>query len=147
MSESGSPEWLCHEGAVAHEETMKILLPTMRDPGQIGGTSTHIAMLVKGLRELGCEAEALYLGGTLPSLVRNALLIWPAGLLNRLRSGWGMMYAAEARARLLTRATGRELQKGWTVLNAQEVYSVPYCARRRTTMECLWCLPAWVPVV
>ena len=28
---------------------MRILLPTMRDPGQIGGTTTHISMLARGL--------------------------------------------------------------------------------------------------
>jgi len=107
---------------------MRVLLPTMRDPGQIGGTSTHMAMLVKGLRELGCEAEALYLGGCLPSVLRKGLLIWPAGALNRVRTGWGMMYAAETRARVLARVTRREVSKGqlWEVLNAQEVYSVPY---------------------
>ncbi len=151
---------------------MRVLLPTMRDPGQIGGTSTHIDMLTRGLQTLGHEAHALYVGGTLPPAVRKAGLIWPAGVLNRMRTGWGMMYAAEARARLLARATARELaglsgegtevsrEAGWTgaepgrapmeargtsaepggwaeklgsisgtpwdVLNAQEVYPVPY---------------------
>jgi len=124
---------------------MRILLPTMRDPGQIGGTSTHIAMLTRGLEELGHEPRALYLGGTVPAAVRKAGLIWPAGMLNRVRTGWGMMYAAEARARLLASATARELARAaggaghmtggggqgptpaaWEVLNAQEVYSVPY---------------------
>lgn len=111
---------------------MRILLPTMRDPGQIGGTSTHIAMLTRGLEELGHEARALYLGATMPGPVRKAGLIWPAGALNRVRSGWGMMYAAEVRARLLATATERELERGhetgarWEVLNAQEVYAIPY---------------------
>jgi glycogen(starch) synthase len=128
---------------------VRILLPTMRDPGQIGGTSTHIAMLTRGLEALGHEAQALYLGATMPSIVRKAGLVWPAGALNRVRTGWGMMYAAEARARLLASATARELARArtiagggragaaesegsvapgapWDVLNAQEVYSVPY---------------------
>jgi exopolysaccharide biosynthesis WecB/TagA/CpsF family protein len=111
---------------------MKILLPTMRDPGQIGGTTTHITMLSRGLEELGHEARALYLGATLPAPLRKTGLVWPAGALNRVRSGWGMMYAAEARARLLAHATSRELERAaragqpWEVLNAQEVYSVPY---------------------
>lgn len=111
---------------------MRILLPTMRDPGQIGGTSTHITMLSRGLEELGHQAQALYVGGTLPGPVRTAGLVWAAGGLNRMRKGWGMMYAAEARARLLARATAREVAKAeqagnpWDVLNAQEVYSVPY---------------------
>jgi len=111
------------------EAAVKVLLPTMRDPGQIGGTSTHLAMLVRGLRELGHEAEALYLGSAVPMPLRKAGLIWPAGALNRLRSGWGMMYAAEARARLLAAVTRRRLESAataWEVLNAQEVYSVPY---------------------
>jgi exopolysaccharide biosynthesis WecB/TagA/CpsF family protein len=104
----------------------------MRDPGQIGGTSTHITMLARGLEELGHEARALYLGATLPAPLRKTGLIWPAGALNRVRSGWGMMYAAEARGRLLAHATSRELHRAaeagspWEVLNAQEVYSVPY---------------------
>jgi exopolysaccharide biosynthesis WecB/TagA/CpsF family protein len=123
---------------------MKILFPTMRDPGQIGGTSTHIAMLTRGLEELGHDARALYLGGTIPAPLRTAGLIYPAGALNRVRKGWGMMYAAETRARLLASATARELAHAgkaaarseadgsqqqdahWEVLNAQEVYSVPY---------------------
>ena len=84
---------------------MRILLPTMRDPGQIGGTSTHIAMLTRGLEELGHEAHALYLGAEMPAALRKAGLVWPAGALNRLRSGWGMMYSAEARARLLASVT------------------------------------------
>lgn len=106
---------------------MKVLLPTMRDPGQIGGTGTHLAMLTRGLEELGHEAEALYLGGELPTAVRKAGLIWPAGALNRIRKGWGMMYAAETRARLLAVVTGRRLESTpCQVLNAQEVYSVPY---------------------
>lgn len=135
---------------------MRVLLPTMRDPGQIGGTSTHIAMLTRGLQELGHDAEALYLGATMPAAARKVGLVWPAGVLNRMRTGWGMMYAAEARARLLASATARELTRAgrsasgasvgeagqagkvrkhagertgggpWDVLNAQEVYSVPY---------------------
>ena len=110
---------------------MRILLPTMRDPGQIGGTSTHISMLSRGLEELGNEVHALYVGGTVPAPVRKAALIWPAGALNRVRKGWGMMYAAETRARLLAHATETELERAeksgspWQVLNAQEVYSVP----------------------
>ncbi|MBN1629947.1 MAG: glycosyltransferase, partial [Thermoleophilia bacterium] len=111
---------------------MRILLPTMRDPGQIGGTSTHITMLAKGLEELGNEVRPFYLGSTVPDPVRKAGLVWPAGALNRVRSGWGMMYSAEARARLLAAATARELDRArdagspWEVLNAQEVYSIPY---------------------
>ena len=122
---------------------MRVLLPTMRDPGQIGGTSTHLAMLARGLEALGHEAHTLYLGGTMPGVVRKTSLIWPAGALNRVRAGWGMMYAAEARARLLAAATARELVRAakasggqggggaagtapWDVLNAQEVYSIPY---------------------
>ena len=125
---------------------MRVLLPTMRDPGQIGGTSTHLAMLAGGLEAVGHEAHTLYLGGTMPGVVRRTSLIWPAGALNRLRAGWGMMYAAEARARLLAAATARELARAaeasggqtgggpatttpWEVLNAQEVYSVPYLRR------------------
>jgi len=115
----------------------------MRDPGQIGGTSTHLAMLARGLEALGHEAHTLYLGGTMPGVVRKTSLIWPAGALNRVRAGWGMMYAAETRARLLAAVTARELARAakasgervdggsagtapWEVLNAQEVYSVPY---------------------
>ena len=104
----------------------------MRDPGQIGGTSTHIAMLARGLEALGHQAQPLYLGAALPPSVRKAGLIWPAGALNRVRSGWGMMYSAEARGRLLASVTARELDRAaqdgrpWEILNAQEVYSVPY---------------------
>jgi exopolysaccharide biosynthesis WecB/TagA/CpsF family protein len=121
---------------------MRILLPTMRDPGQIGGTSTHIAMLTRGLEEIGHVARPLYLGATIPEPLRTAGLIWPAGALNRMRTGWGMMYSAEARGRLLAAATQRELARAasawaqatgdpegvapWQVLNAQEVYSIPY---------------------
>jgi exopolysaccharide biosynthesis WecB/TagA/CpsF family protein len=111
---------------------MRILLPTMRDPGQIGGTSTHIAMLSRGLEELGHQVHALFVGGAIPAPVRSAGLIWPAGALNRVRKGWGMMYAAETRGRLLARVTAAELERAeragtpWEVLNAQEVYSVPH---------------------
>ncbi len=108
---------------------MRILLPTIRDPGQIGGTTTHISMLVRGLEETGHEAHALYLGAKIPGLVSNAGVVWPAGALNRVRTGWGMVYAAEARGRLLAGVTERELARAempWEVLNAQEVYSIPY---------------------
>jgi exopolysaccharide biosynthesis WecB/TagA/CpsF family protein len=112
---------------------MRVLLPTIRDPGQIGGTSTHIDMLTRGLKDLGHDSQALYLGATMPALACKAGLIWPAGALNRMRTGWGMMYAEEARARLLASATRRELARAakadgasWEVLNAQEVYSVPH---------------------
>ncbi|MGI5940498.1 MAG: WecB/TagA/CpsF family glycosyltransferase [Thermoleophilia bacterium] len=111
---------------------MRILLPTMRDPGQIGGTSTHIAMLSQGLREVDHEVKALYLGETVAAPLRKAGLIWPAGLLNRIRTGWGMVYAAEARGRLLAARTAEECAhaydagRPWDALNAQEVYSVPY---------------------
>ena len=87
---------------------MRILLPTMRDPGQIGGTSTHISMLTQGLVDVGHTAQPLYLGETIPGSIRTAGLIWPAGALNRLRTGWGMMYAAEARGRLLATKTAEE---------------------------------------
>lgn len=119
---------------------MRILLPTMRDPGQIGGTSTHIAMLQKGLEELGHHVAALYLGATLPGPVRKAGIVWPSGALNRVRTGWGMMYSAEARGRLLAVSAGRELSRAhaaglpWGVLNAQEVYSVPHL--RSVADEC-----------
>lgn len=108
---------------------MKILLPTIRDPGQIGGTTTHISMLVRGLEETGHEVHALYLGAEVPAVVRNAGIVWPAGALNRLRNGWGMVYAAEARGRVLAGLTEKTLANAappWEVLNAQEVYSVPY---------------------
>jgi exopolysaccharide biosynthesis WecB/TagA/CpsF family protein len=111
---------------------VRILLPTGRDTGQIGGTSTHIAMLTRGLEELGHQARALYLGAEMSGVLRKAGVIWPAGGLNRLRSGWGMMYSAEARARLLASVTARELARAvkagtpWEVLNVQEVYSIPY---------------------
>jgi glycogen(starch) synthase len=114
---------------------MRVLLPTMRDPGQIGGTSTHIAMLARGLEEIGHEAHPLYLGATIPAPLRTAGLIWPAGALNRMRAGWGMMYSADTRGRLLAAATAWELGHArkagapWEVLNAQEVYSVPYLRR------------------
>lgn len=111
---------------------MRILLPTMRDPGQIGGTSTHISMLAQGLRETGHEVGEFYLGATIPAPVRKAGLVWPAGALNRVRTGWGMVYSAEARGRLLAARTATECRRAadrgeaWEVLNAQEVYSVPY---------------------
>ena len=111
---------------------MRILLPTMRDPGQIGGTSTHIDMLTRGLAEAGHEATALYLGEGIPELIRKGSLVWPAGALNRVRTGWGMVYAAQMRARWLAVRTAAECARAhgagepWDVLNAQEVYSVPY---------------------
>ena len=111
---------------------MKILIPTIRDPGQIGGTSTHIAMLVSGLNATGHDARPLFLGAALPGMIRNFSVVWPGGALNRLRTGWGMVYAAEMRGRLMALVTARELAKAaeagepWQVLNAQEVYSIPY---------------------
>ena len=119
---------------------MRILLPTIRDQGQIGGTSTHLDMLSRGLQELGHEALVLYLGDTVPGVVRKGGIVLPAGALNRVRRGWGMVYAAELRGRLLAATTARELSRReraaeaaaagedlglWEVLNAQEVYSVP----------------------
>jgi exopolysaccharide biosynthesis WecB/TagA/CpsF family protein len=129
---------------------VRILLPTIRDPGQIGGTSTHLDMLSRGLGQLGHEARVLYLGEIVPRALRDPGIVWPAGALNRVRRGWGMVYAAEARGRLLARVTARELAGRerdaagtadataaqpaaateaapgpWQVLNAQEVYSVP----------------------
>ncbi|GAB4246095.1 MAG: hypothetical protein Kow00122_03090 [Thermoleophilia bacterium] len=105
---------------------MRILLPTIRDPGQIGGTTTHLDMLSRGLEELGHVARVMYLGERVPDAVRKGAIVWPAGGLNRLRRGWGMMYAAEVRGRLLAAVTARELERGaWDVLNVQEVYSVP----------------------
>jgi exopolysaccharide biosynthesis WecB/TagA/CpsF family protein len=104
----------------------------MRDPGQIGGTSTHMSMLAQGLRETGHTAEEFYLGAAIPGMVRKAGLIWPAGALNRARKGWGMLYSAEARGRLLAARTASECGRArnagepWEVLNAQEVYSMPY---------------------
>ena len=57
-----------------------------RDPGQIGGTSTHIAMLARGLEELGHEARlVLSWAPRYRQLLRKAGLVWPAGGLNRLR--------------------------------------------------------------
>lgn len=110
---------------------MRILLPTIRDPGQIGGTTTHLDMLSRGLEEIGHQVQVLYLGECLPEAVNRAGIVWPAGALNRLRRGWGMLYAAAVRGRLLAAVTERELSRArdrgeaWQVLNAQEVYSVP----------------------
>ncbi len=112
----------------------------MRDPGQIGGTSTHISMLAQGLREIGHGVQEFYLGAAIPAPVRKAGLIWPAGVLNRARKGWGMLYSAEARGRLLAARTASECERAreagepWEVLNAQEVYSVPYL--RAVADEC-----------
>ena len=113
---------------------MRVLFPTIRDREQIGGGATHLTMLVRGLRELGHQAEALYLTATMPGSVSRAGLVWPAGVLNRLRSGWGMVYSADMRGRLLANAAARELDRAaasdaagpWEVLNAQEVYSIPH---------------------
>ncbi|MHB9148993.1 MAG: WecB/TagA/CpsF family glycosyltransferase [Thermoleophilia bacterium] len=110
---------------------MRILLPTIRDPGQIGGTTTHLDMLARGLEEIGHDPRVLYLGGALPGSALDLGVVWPAGALNRVRRGWGMIYAAAARGRLLAAVTDRELKaareagRPWEVLNAQEVYSVP----------------------
>jgi len=90
---------------------MRVLFPTIRDPDQIGGGAAHLTMLVGGLKELGHEAEALYLTATMPGPVSRAGLVWPAGLLNRLRTGWGMVYSADMRGRLLANATARELAR------------------------------------
>ncbi len=110
---------------------MRILLPTIRDFGQIGGTSTHLDMLAAGLEEIGHEPRVLYLGAALPGRAGDIGIAWPAGALNRVRRGWGMMYSHAVRSRLLAAVTARELTRArdtgepWEVLNAQEVYSVP----------------------
>jgi len=110
---------------------VRILLPTIRDAGQIGGTTTHLDMLSRGLDEIGHQARVFYLGDTLPQPARDVGVVWPAGALNRAHRGWGMIYAAAVRGRLLAAATERELARAeavgepWDALNAQEVYSVP----------------------
>src|SRR5680860_1078362 len=76
---------------------MRILLPTIRDPRQIGGTTTHLDMLSAGLQEAGHEPHVLYLGDRLPAACRRLGIEWPAGVANRVRRGWGMVYAAERR--------------------------------------------------
>ena len=50
---------------------MRVLLPTMRDVGQGGGTTTHLDMLSRGLDAIGHDAHVLYLGAHVPSAVRN----------------------------------------------------------------------------
>ena len=126
---------------------MKILFPTIRDPDQIGGGGTHLNMLISGLGELGHAAEALYLTATMPGILSRAGLVWPAAVLNRVRTGWGMVYSADMRGRLLANATAKELDRAaagdawsavtgasgenitpgpWEILNAQEVYSIPH---------------------
>ena len=105
---------------------MKVLLPTMRDPGQIGGTSTHLDMLSAGLVELGHEPYVLYFGERVPEPLRRFGVVYAAGVLNRVRRGWGMIYSAMVRGRLVARLADRELRRhDWQVVNAQEVYSVP----------------------
>ncbi len=113
---------------------MRALLLTTGDPDQIGGIRTHVAMLARGLEQLGHEVRTFCPGGTMPTFVRKARLTWPAGALNRVRCGWGMVYSAEARSRMLASAASRDLARmaksganvSGTVINAQEVYSVPY---------------------
>lgn len=113
-------------------------MPTMRDVGQVGGTTTHLDMLSRGLNEIGHEAHVLYLGAKVPVVARNLGIVWPAGALNRARRGWGMVYASWLRGQVISRLTERELARdaaeqaqrepsgtGWEVLNAQDVYSVP----------------------
>ena len=135
-------------------DRVRILLPTMSDAGQIGGTSTHIEMLSRGLEEIGHTAQALYLGARLPEAARLGGIVAPAGALNRVRKGWGMIYSAEVRGRLLGAVTDRELARGrtgdeppgaetqtgpvgpWEVLNAQEVYSVPSLRGGRRPARC-----------
>ncbi|MHB1345019.1 MAG: WecB/TagA/CpsF family glycosyltransferase, partial [Thermoleophilia bacterium] len=110
---------------------VRILLPTIRDFGQIGGTSTHLDMLAAGLEEIGHDPCVLYLGAALPGRAGDIGIAWPAGALNRVRRGWGMVYSHTVRSRLLAAVTARELTRAqaagrpWQVLNAQEVYSVP----------------------
>ncbi len=105
---------------------MKVLLPTMRDPGQIGGTSTHLDMLSAGLVELGHEPYVLYFGEQVPEPLRRFGVVYAAGALNRVRRGWGMVYSAMVRGRLVAGFADRELRRhDWQVVNAQEVYSVP----------------------
>jgi len=105
---------------------VKVLLPTMRDPGQIGGTSTHLDMLSAGLVELGHEPYVLYFGEQVPEPLRRFGVVYTAGALNRVRRGWGMIYSAMVRGKLVARFADRELrQHDWQVVNAQEVYSIP----------------------
>jgi exopolysaccharide biosynthesis WecB/TagA/CpsF family protein len=88
-------------------------------------------MLSRGLEEIGHEARVFYLGEAVPKPARDLGVVWPAGALNRVQRGWGMIYASAVRGRLLASATGRELARAeaagepWEALNAQEVYSVP----------------------
>ena len=50
-----------------------------------------------------------YLGEAVPRLARDLGVVWPAGALNRVQRGWGMIYASAVRGRLLASATAREL--------------------------------------
>ncbi|MBU2603230.1 MAG: WecB/TagA/CpsF family glycosyltransferase [Actinobacteria bacterium] len=110
---------------------MRVLIPTIRSRDQIGGVSTHLTMLASGLEANGHPSLVLYLSDVLPPGANTAGIVWPAGALNRACRGWGMVYAATVRARLLAAATQRELNTAaeagepWDVLNVQEVYSVP----------------------
>jgi len=106
---------------------MRVLLATIRDPGQIGGTSTHLEMLSRGLQERGHEVRVLYLGAELPGWANQWGLQKPAGALNRARRGWGMVYAGSLRGRLLARRVHSALEREPVeAINAQEVYSVPF---------------------
>ncbi len=116
---------------------MRILLPTMRDVGQVGGTTTHLDMLSRGLNEIGHEAHVLYLGAKVPAAARNL-------------ASCGRRHAEPGAARLghgvrvLAARAGDQpahgagtgpgrggagaegtARSGWEVLNAQDVYSVP----------------------
>lgn len=96
---------------------MKIVLATAYQYPHLGGLSTHMALLAKGLEACGHEVRIRSFSDF--TRVQQVLTRGPAWLLNRARHGWGTVWSAVMRIRFLARCL--EADAGWLdVLNVED---------------------------
>lgn len=96
---------------------MNVLLATAFEYPHLGGLSTHMTLLAKGLRAQGHDVRIRSFSDL--SRVQRAATRGPAWLLNRVQRGWGTWWTTAMRIRFLVRLLRAE--SAWLdVLNVED---------------------------
>lgn len=101
---------------------MKILLATSYDYPHLGGLSTHMATLQKGLEERGHTVDIISFSDT-PKWKRDFIARGPSFLLNKVKKGSGYVWTLKRRKDFLEQLVKERISKNYDVINAQDVFA------------------------
>src|SRR5713101_5992256 len=110
---------------------MRVLLAFAGEYPHIGGISTHMQLIGKGLNELGHEVEYLSIS-SVNRVTSLALIYGPAYLLSRVSQPLGLTYVANATKLLFSLMLKSRFQKReYDFVNVHHVWCVTKAGRKR----------------